>query len=286
VGFAPTVYPHRLEEPLRLKEPAHIFLGSMGDLFDPAFPDEFRDRVFAAVALASWHTFVLLTKQPGNMRRYVTEVVADPQRYTKWASRGAGQARAEGVADTPPPRWPLRNLWLGVTVTNQADADERIPLLLDTPAAVRFVSIEPMLGPANLRWLHYLDFDMDALNGVYGHGPQWQAPTKAKLDWVVVGGRTPGQPLHEQGTHVTRITHPHPGADLIACMEAERDGLPLDEPVVTEHGIVTMQTHGGTWVRSLRDQCAAAGVPFFYKHGGTTPALDGVVYDQFPQAVA
>jgi protein gp37 len=122
-----------------------------------------------------------------------------------------------------------------VTVTNQADADERIPLLLDTHAAHRFVSVEPMLGPVELH-------------------PNYPSAGITGLDLVIVGGKTPGKPLHEQG-----------------CT----DELCADCPDYDEDcGLIAL--------RSLRDQCEAAGTPLHYKHGGTNPPLDGVVYDWRP----
>lgn len=160
--FRPTIYPHRLDEPLRRKKPARIFLGSMGDLFDPAFSDEFRLKVLLTVAWAERHTFLLLTKRPDELRRFIL----------------AHDYAPHSLASSP-----LPNLWLGVTAESQAEADERTSLLLDTPAAVRFVSIEPMLGPVDLRL------------------PRWR-PTAGvcELDWVIVGGQTgPGaKPLNPE----------------------------------------------------------------------------------------
>ena len=238
VGFCPTTYEHRLKEPLHRKKPAVIFLGSMGDLFDPAFSDEFRDKVISVVGAARQHTFVLLTKQPEGMRDYLRGLIGND---AGWARRlAASNAITHGVVGNV---WPLFNLWLGVTVTNQTDADERIPLLLDTPAAHRFVSMEPMLGAVELG--DYL-YEMDG--GDFGSS---QVP----LDAVIVGGKTPGHPLHDKDWGWYRKT-------------------------------------GGGWedtlpaLRSLRDQCLAAGVPFHYKHGGTNPPLDGVVYDARPGDVS
>lgn len=231
VGFTPTLYPHRLDEPLRRKKPSVIFLGSMGDLFDPAFPDEFRDSVFATVAAAPRHTFMVLTKRPEEMQRYFLN---EDDRATV-----AMEFYLDDLADEydipSEHSWPFSNLWLGVTVTNQADADERIPLLLSTPAAKRFVSVEPMLGPVDLQFAGQSEIGLHVM--------------RLGLDLVIAGAKTPGKPLHQQ---------PRRGPDP--------DDLP------------------GLWLRSLRDQCEAAGVPFHYKHGGTNPALDGVVYDARPEA--
>lgn len=227
-GFFPTIYPHRLDEPLRRKKPSVIFLGSMGDLFDPAFPDEFRDRVFATVAAAPQHTFMVLTKRVEEMRRYFTTCDMRGESIIRQMVVPRGHIKTL-------PEWPLPNLWLGVTVTNQADADERIPLLLYTPAVHRFVSVEPMLGPVDLTG--GLGFSYSQTDT----GETWVVPA---VNLVIVGGKTPGKPLHEQ------------------------HGLEWN----TELGPID-------YLRSLRDRCLAVGVPLHYKHGGTNPPLDGVVYD-------
>jgi protein gp37 len=239
--FYPTLYARRLDEPLRRKKPAVIFLGSMGDVFDPAIPDEFRDRIFATVAAAHWHTFVVLTKRAGAMRDYFTGYIAE---------FGVLQ-RVMSVMHGPMPA----NLVIGVSVTNQADADERIPLLLDTPAAKRMVSVEPMLGPV----------DLDGLWGYAGSADSEQL-AHWPIHFVAVGGKTPGKPLHEQGCPVPYdgipgTCQPLRNDDCDLCPDAWDSNRPAE------------------WLRSLRDQCAAAGVPFHYKHGGTNPALDGVVYN-------
>ena len=230
--FYPTLYARRLDEPLRRKKPAVIFLGSMGDVFDPAIPDEFRDRIFATVAAAHWHTFVVLTKRAGAMRDYFTGYIAE---------FGVLQ-RVMSVMHGPMPA----NLVIGVSVTNQADADERIPLLLDTPAAKRMVSVEPMLGPV----------DLDGLWGYAGSADSEQL-AHWPIHFVAVGGKTPGKPLHEQDDCGSRDA----SCDADYCSSRMPNTCPA------------------SWLRSLRDQCLAAGVPFHYKHGGTNPALDGVVYN-------
>ncbi len=232
-GFAPTLYEHRLTEPLRRRKPATIFLGSMGDVFDPAIPDGFRDRIIRAIFAAKQHTFVILTKRAGEMHRYMTDF-------------GPGVDYRDVK--------PLPNLVLGVSVTNQADADERIPLLLDTPAAMRMVSVEPMLGPVDFGEVWLTDcrecdnFGSEAIVGLNQAGQSLCRDACVKggslphLDFVAVGGKTPGKPLHEQ--------------DDVVCGPSPLDAL-----------------------RSLRDQCAEAGVPFHYKAGSHNPPLDGVVYD-------
>ena len=152
--------PERLEIPLHWRKPRRVFVDSMSDLFHPAVPDEFIDRVFWVMRFAPKHTFQVLTKRPGRMSVYT------PQ----WVREFPGK---------PPPRWPLPNVWLGTTAENQATADDRIPHLLQTPAAVRFLSLEPLLG-----LIEELDSWFMAKDTC---GPEW--PNNG-IHWVIVGGES------------------------------------------------------------------------------------------------
>lgn len=118
---------HLLDVPLRWKRPRTIFVNSMSDLFHESVPDEWIDRVFAVMARAPQHTFQVLTKRSQRMRAYFHGL--------------------RGLAELGGRPWPLPNVWLGVSCEDQARANERIPDLLETPATVRFVSAEPLLGP-------------------------------------------------------------------------------------------------------------------------------------------
>ena len=215
--------PEKLAEPLRWQRPRMVFVNSMSDLFHEDVPDEFIDKVFAVMALAKQHTFQVLTKRPERMLEYFKsfrspEAEARGWNVCAWASEQLGMGgHEEQIAQTPKG---LPNVWLGVTVENQEAADERIPLLLQTPAAVRWVSMEPLLGAVNLRQIPVDCGGMlDSLRGI---DTALQCHYVGKLDWVVVGG--------ESGPHA-RPMHPD-------------------------------------WARSLRDQCAAAGVPFLFKQWG------------------
>ena len=170
MGFDLTLRPGRLVQPLKWKRPKRIFVNSMSDLFHEDLPDEFIDKVFGVMALCPQHTFQVLTKRPNRMREWmekerkrvaVVECLAELYvGHPELAERWPFDVQRAGLRG-----WPLPNVWLGVSVEDQKRADERIPLLLDTPAAVRFVSAEPLLGPvSNLR-------------------------TK-NLDWVIVGGES------------------------------------------------------------------------------------------------
>ena len=182
-----------LDQPLRWQKPRRIFVNSMSDLFHESIPSDWIRRIFDVMRNAPQHTYQILTKRAERMKEFMAW----------WVMQHVEQ---------PPSNW-----WLGVSVEDQARADERIPLLLETPAAVRWISAEPLLGPVEMsRWL--------------GNAPEEAGICEGPgIDWVVVGG--------ESGPHA-RPMHPD-------------------------------------WARSLRDQCTAAGVPFFFKQWGEwAPAPD------------
>ena len=216
--------PERLTAPLHWRKPRRVFVNSVSDLFHEDVPDEFIDRVFAVMALSRQHTFQVLTKRPERMRAYLNTPM-----------RGAEIDRADprrigGIYSNP-----LPNVWLGTSVEDQAAADKRIPELLATPAAVRFLSCEPLLGAVELDGKHGWWIECPTCNGsmsVPAPGGGSACPdclrnqgSQAGIDWVIVGG--------ESG----------PGA------------RPCDIG----------------WIRSIVGQCQAAGVAVFVKQLGSKP---------------
>ncbi|AQT25878.1 hypothetical protein SimranZ1_66 [Mycobacterium phage SimranZ1] len=143
-GFDVQLRPDKLDQPLRWRKPRKIFVNSMSDLFHDQVPDEYIAKVFAVMALAERHTFQLLTKRHGRMRSLLTsdEFAADVHKFgTFYSMRLASvtkDPRDEGRRFAL--ELPLPNVWLGVSTENQKWADVRIPALLDTPAAIRFIS--------------------------------------------------------------------------------------------------------------------------------------------------
>jgi protein gp37 len=186
-GFGVAVHPGSLDAPLHWRKPRRIFVNSMADLFHDKVSDEFIADVFAVMALASQHTFQVLTKRHARMRNLLSrasfvEMVADRV-----------QVR-DGISSRDIASWPLPNVWLGVSVENQPWADIRIPALLDTPAAVRWLSCEPLLSPVDLtRWLH----ESTCALATEGMCTCFE-PREVRPDWVVVGGESgPGaRPMH------------------------------------------------------------------------------------------
>ncbi len=158
VALAPD---HILYAPLLRKKSATYFVNSMGDLFHEDVPAAWVAKVFAVMAEAPQHTFQVLTKRAKRMRELM-----------------------EGVTK------PLQNVWLGVSTERQEEADERIPHLLQTPAAVRFISAEPLLGPIDLTRIELpTHAPFCALTGrVLPRGDIERG--ERHLDWVVVGGES------------------------------------------------------------------------------------------------
>lgn len=216
------LHPERLEWPLRWKKPRRVFVCSMADLFHEQVPDEYIAAVFGVMAACPQHTFQILTKREERMSDWI--LAEDEHDFIQSffnlcptsEEYGCGSAFEADV-------WPLPNVWLGISAEDQKTFDKRVPLLLQTPAAVRFVSLEPMLGPVdlqNVKTPHYTR-KLDALTGYYDNSP-YDEGIEAHLDHVIVGGESgPG----------ARPIHPD-------------------------------------WVRSIRDQCVGAGVPFFFKQWG------------------
>jgi len=176
------VVEERLRDPIRRKKPRKIFVNSMSDLFHGEIDEDTIDRIFAVMAICRHHTFQILTKRPHRMFEYLAGYGRLDNIYDCWHEFSGGPMEAEA--------WPLPNVWLGVTAENQQTADERIPLLLQTPAAVRFVSVEPMLGPVDLRpYLH---------RGLLAD-PSEIGKFRDPVDWVICGGESgPGaRPMHQ-----------------------------------------------------------------------------------------
>ena len=177
-------HPERLGQPLKWKKPRRIGVCFMGDLFHKDISREWITLTMSVISGCPGHTFMVLTKRPENALQYFRSIDC---------------------------YWGMKNIWLGVTAENQQRADERIPILLQIPAAKHFVSLEPLLGPVEI---------------------------KQRLDLVIVGGET------------------GPGA------------RPMNPD----------------WARSIRDQCKAAGVPFFFKKmGGNRPTPPDLMIREFPK---
>lgn len=241
----------KLADPLRWKKPSRIFVNSMSDLFHETLTNEQIAAVFGVMAAAPQHTFQVLTKRARRMREWFEWVTATlPSCHTLGAARGVrwyawemfGRHHDETSelacspswsGPLPDWQWPLTNVWLGVSVENQDAADERIPELLATPAAIRFLSCEPLLGAVNL--------DSPRCDGRNCGPDEWS---------VADDDATPWCSEHDQELSYGHWLRADGGIDwVITGCESGPGARPC----------------GVEWLRSLRDQCAAAGVPFFLK---------------------
>lgn len=240
-----------LMQPLKWRKPRKVFVCSMTDLFGEFVPFELVDRVFSIMALASQHTFQVLTKRPERMAEYMARIIKDDddhdgellwkeldnheKLWPDWSVWTVRRGRGGLPFDLP-----LDNVWLGTTVENQEWADKRIPQLLKCDAAVRYLSCEPMLGQVDLTRVTFP-------HGHTANALDCRVSEIAKragierlngIDWVIAGG--------ESGRGRRRMN--------------------LD------------------WPRSLRDQCAAAGVPFFMKQIDKVQSIpDDLMVREFPQ---
>jgi protein gp37 len=202
--------PEKLTEPLAWKKPKMIFVNSMSDLFHEDIPEDYIAEVCATMYEAQWHTFQVLTKRATRLRTvisrpsfWISVAEKSARRFAERRPRDAGMVTANDIWSDIRSQYPLPNIWWGVSVENRRHGLERAHELRYVPAAVRFLSVEPLLedlGPIDL----------------------------TGIDWIIVGGESgPG----------ARPMHP-------------------------------------SWPRAIRDQCQAAGVPFFFKQHGEWLAID------------
>lgn len=239
--------------PLRWRKPRMIFVCSMTDLFADFVKDEWIDRMFAVMANCPQHVFQCLSKRSWRMRRYCCDIKT-PARIWSLACEAI---RRPAIAGSP---WPLKNCWLGVSAEDQETADVRIPDLLATPAAVRFVSYEPALGPVDFTpWLEGREdngIDMTRPVGQrVGACVGWQPP----LDWVICGGESGpnARPMHPDWARDVRDQCKAAGAQFFFKQWGEY--APADEALADD-------------LKMVRLGKRAAG-----------RMLDGRTYDEMPQ---
>lgn len=283
-SFKPTFHADKLAVPLHWRKPRTVVVAFNGDLFDLHIRDEEIAAVFGVMAACPQHHFFVLTKNALRMESWfqwvttpatVEPCVSDPLLICADAALGdniRGPSREfVAVNQGSNARWPLANVWIGVSVTNQADADKRIPDLLRCPAAVRWVSAEPLLGPLDLSpWI-----EMQSACGrrhfMPGNIPD-ETPCPEcgdKGNWITTWGDEQARKLESGERYEEGVLNDGPPLNWVA---AGAMSGPHAQPCDLD------------WARSLRDQCATAGVPFVWKDPTGFPLLDGVRHDAIPKA--
>ena len=241
-----------------------VFCASLADVFDNEVPVQWRRDLFDLIAATPNLDWLLLTKRIGNASRMIAEAQGDTLPISKWAA------------------WPLPNVWLGATIVNQKEADRDIPKLLSTPAAVRFLSMEPLLGPVTLRQVHSDVCEIDSLTGDHGVIRPLRGRSDAKVHWVIAGG--------ESG-HGARPMHPDWARSLRDQCEAV--------------GVPFLFKQWGEWApngRTMADCAASTAKPLAVPLSDATPyplaimdrvgkkasgrLLDGVEHNGFPRGAA
>lgn len=246
-GFKVTLHPEKLEIPLKRQKPTTYFVCSMSDLFHEDVPDDFIISVFNTMANAHalyGHIFQVLTKRPERMQDIIRKIEANLQEQRKPIKKENGYTEYNVTFS-----FSLQGIWLGVTAENQEEANHRIPILLDIPAALRFVSVEPMLGVIDLRGIalsndgSFYPVKCHACGSVCSSGDCgayeddfWCSQCGSRelvelpeIDWVICGG------------------------------ESGQKARPLNP----------------LWVKSLQEQCAKGDVPFFFKQWGEFTCKNG-----------
>ena len=216
-----------LDQPLRWRAPRGIFVCAHGDLFAEGVTDEMIDKVFAVMALCGsmpsrslrssplGHVFFVLTKRPERARAYISDpakirrvyelvcdIAVEGEENVVLVPPGLDPDLAPRGRRVPLDRWPLPNVWLGTSIEDQATADKRVPELLATPAAIRFVSAEPLLGEVDFTAICTGHYFIDALRGLKYHdapeGVHSATEACARLDWIITGGESGphARPMH------------------------------------------------------------------------------------------
>ena len=174
-GLNVILHPERLDQPLRWHRPRRVFVNSMSDLFHERVPAKFIAKVFGVMSAASWHTFQVLTKRPERM----AELLHDE----RWLEHFRFEA------PYLEPEWPIPNVWLGTSIENRRFV-HRADALRETPAAVRFISAEPLLGPL----LPKVEGDEDECVAWWPNDGRPCVPYDGldlhDIDWLIVGGES------------------------------------------------------------------------------------------------
>jgi protein gp37 len=274
-GFEVTLRPKHLYDPLRWQGPRRVFVNSMSDLFHRLVPTQYIAQVFATMALAPAHTFQILTKRPGRMASLLSSaafrelVVTELPAVVEAASAtGALSARSSRQEIPDLGEWPLANVWAGVSVESQKWADVRVPVLQRTPAAVRFLSMEPLLSRVQLcscdgaaYEVQRHPFLVDSRCPLHG---------TVKLDWVIVGGESgpKARPMHPDWPRDMKQACQASGIAYLFKQWGE--WVPCSEPVAERDDVFRFPD--GVVMRRVGRRAAGR-------------ELDGKTWDEYPATV-
>jgi len=247
-----------LKKPLGWRKPRRVFVCSMGDLFHKAVPDRWIEWVWAMMAVCPDHTFQVLTKRPERMSTWLNRRDTPRKVWTaadrllrKWLAEGVKAVKRLRPRER---RWPLNNVWVGCTAEYQEVANERVPLLMECPGPVRFVSVEPMLGPVSLA-------------DIVGNGGRGLPPTPNQMvDWVICGGESGTNARAVKGEWVVDLVTECIGQNIPVFFKQWGDAKPTaaDGVVYDENG-----KHGGCKIfgavlheypNVVQGQCCLCGV--------------------------
>ena len=259
----------RLLQPLRRKKPSRIFVCSMSDLFHDLVVDEWLAQIFTVMALCPQHTFMLLTKRPGRMRDWISDETDNGGVLLFNALHDVcARAGLDPDAVNSSITWPLPNVWLGVTVCNQAELVRHLPVLLQTPAAKRYLCFEPFLGAVDVRKAYPQDYMHCSLCKWHGFNDELEHRTVGIYEEEFCPD------CGNDGTFA--LDYPHEdselalgGIDWVICGGETGPGARPMHP---------------DWVRGLRDQCGASRsqpTPFFFKGWGEwLPSSQAAEYEK------
>lgn len=254
-----------LDKPLRWRKPARIFVNSMSDLFYESLSFGEIAAVFGVMAACPQHTFQVLTKRAQRMREWF-RWVDEPESGKVQAAALVALRGDVRLHQSDGHRWPLPNVWLGVSAEDQSTADERIPHLLQCPAAVRWVSAEPLLGsidmagPLGLEW-EQCDACCERYPDVYwGNDNQWK---------TVIGDTFAGLRCPDCFKSAVKASGEEPRLEIIRSPLSRLDWVVVGGE--SGHGARPCNVE---WIRSIRDQCKEVGVACFVKQLGANSGWD------------
>lgn len=237
--------PSQLDLPLRWRKPRRVFVNSMSDLFHEKLSNEDIAAVFGVMAACPQHTFQVLTKRSERMSRWYQHVARHNEAVGScvwFATSILGRSASDPITTSDLPRWPLPNVWLGVSIEDQWRADERIPHLLATPASVRWVSAEPLLQSVDFE-----NVPVPRSSSWHGYAGTYNALTGRFQ--LAVGN------VNEEMRHARHVTEEACLSWIVVGGESGPAARPFDL----------------AWARSVVAQCRAAGVSCFVKQLGARP---------------